>query len=155
MEKSGVDLSIAVDDGTKVIPHVVEPSFGIERTIYSILLNCYKDDKERGWEWFSFPPELAPYTAGVFPLVNKDGLQEKAEEVFKMLKKCFDVFYDDRGSIGKRYARSDEVGTPFCITIDYETKENDTVTIRYRDTTKQDRVKIEDLVKIISQKIHS
>jgi glycyl-tRNA synthetase len=149
--KSGVDLSVALDDGSKIVPHVVEPSFGIERTLYGILLNCYRDDKERGWERFAFPPELAPYTAGVFPLVNKDGLQEKAEEVFNMLKECFDVFYDDRGSIGKRYARADEIGTPFCITIDYDTKENDTVTIRYRDDTKQDRVKIEDLVKIINQ----
>jgi glycyl-tRNA synthetase len=155
MEKSGVDLSIARDDSTKVIPHVIEPSFGIERTIYGILLNCYKDDKERGWEWFAFPPALAPYTAGVFPLVNKDGQQEKSEEVFNMLKSCFDVFYDDKGSIGKRYARADELGTPFCITIDYETKENDTVTVRYRDTTKQDRVKIEDLVNIIKQLVNS
>lgn len=155
MEKSGVDLAVTLDDGSKVIPHVIEPSFGIERTIYGILLNCYKDDKERGWELFSFPPYLAPYTVGIFPLVNKDGLQEKSEEVFRMLKKYFDVFYDDKGSIGKRYARADEIGTPFCITIDYDTKENDTVTIRYRDTTKQDRVKIEDLVKIIQQLIHS
>jgi len=151
IEKSKVDLSIALDDGSKVIPHVIEPSFGIERAIYGILLYCYKNDVERGWEWFAFPPDLAPYTVGIFPLVNKDGLQEKAEEVFKMLKRYFDVFYDDRGSIGKRYARTDEIGTPFCVTIDYDTKENDTVTLRYRDTTKQDRVKIEDLVKIIRQ----
>lgn len=151
MEKSKVDLSVTMDDGSKVVPHVIEPSFGIERTLYGVLLNCYKDDKERGWEWFSFPPDLAPYTVGVFPLVNKDGLQEKAEEVFKHLKKHFDVFYDDKGSIGKRYARADEIGTPFCITIDYDTKENNTVTLRHRDTTKQDRVRIEDLATIIGQ----
>lgn len=155
MEKSKVDLSVTADDGSKVIPHVIEPSFGIERTMYGVLLNCYHDEKEREWEWFSFPPDLAPYTVGVFPLVNKNGLQEKAEEIFRMLKKHFDVFYDDKGSIGKRYARADEVGTPFCITIDYDTKENGTVTVRNRDTTKQDRVKIEDLVKIIQQLIHS
>jgi len=155
MKKSGVDLTVTLDDGSKIIPHVVEPSFGIERTIYSILLYCYKDDKERGWEWFSFPPDIAPYAAGVFPLVNKDGLQEKAKEVFKLLKKYFDVFYDEKGSIGRRYARADEVGTPFGVTIDYDTMENNTVTLRYRDTTKQDRVKIEDLVEIIHKKIHS
>jgi len=155
IEKSKVDLAVTTDDGKKVIPHVVEPSFGIERAIYGILLYSYKNDKERGWEWFAFPPDLAPYTVSVFPLVNKDGLQEKAEEVFKILKNHFDAFYDDRGSIGKRYARADEIGTPFCITIDYDTKENDTVTIRYRDNAKQDRVKIEDLVKIINQKMYS
>ncbi|NIO45076.1 MAG: glycine--tRNA ligase [Candidatus Aenigmarchaeota archaeon] len=155
MEKSGVDLSVRLDDGAKVIPHVVEPSFGIERTIYGILFHCYRDDKERGWEWFAFPPSIAPYSVGVFPLVNKNGLQEKAKEVLKLLKKHFDVFYDDSGSIGRRYARADEVGTPFGITIDYDTIKNNTVTLRYRDTTKQDRVKIEDLVKIIYMKVHS
>lgn len=155
IKKSGVDLSIALDDGSKVIPHVVEPSFGIERTIYGILLSCYRDDKERGWELFTFPPDLAPYTAGIFPLVNKDGLQEKAEEVFKVLKKHFDVFYDDRGSIGKRYARADEIGTPFCITIDYDTKKDDTVTLRDRDSTKQNRIKIKDLEATIHKLLES
>jgi len=155
MEKSGVDLTVRLDDGTKVIPHVVEPSFGIERTIYGILFHCYRDDKERGWEWFAFPPDIAPYEVGIFPLVNKDGLQEKAKEVLKLLKKYFDVFYDDSGSIGRRYARADEVGTPFGVTIDYDTMENNTVTLRYRDTTKQDRAKIEDLIKIIYKKVHS
>jgi len=155
MEKSGVDLTVRLDNGTKVIPHVVEPSFGIERTIYGILFHCYRDDKERGWEWFAFPPSIAPYSVGVFPLVNKNGLQEKAKEVFKLLKRHFDVFYDDSGSIGRRYARADEVGTPFGVTIDYDTMENNTVTLRYRDTTKQDRAKIEDLIKIIYKKVHS
>ncbi len=155
MKKSGVDLTVRLDDGTKIIPHVVEPSFGIERTIYGILFHCYRDGKKRGWEWFAFPPDIAPYSVGVFPLVNKDGLQEKAKEIFKLLKKHFDVFYDDSGSIGRRYARADEIGTPFDITIDYDTMENNTVTLRYRDTTKQERIKIKDLVKIIYQLTHS
>ncbi len=155
MKKSGVDLTVRLDDGTKIIPHVVEPSFGIERTIYGILFHCYKNGKKRGWEWFAFPPDIAPYSVGVFPLVNKDGLQEKAKEIFKLLKKHFDVFYDDSGSIGRRYARADEIGTPFDITIDYDTMENNTVTLRYRDTTKQERIKIKDLVKIIYQLTHS
>jgi len=155
MKKSGVDLTVRLDDGTKIIPHVIEPSFGIERTIYGILFHCYKDGEERGWEWFAFPPDIAPYALSVFPLVNKDGLDDKAKEVYEMLKKYFDVFYDDSGSIGRRYARADEVGTPFGVTIDYDTMENNTVTLRYRDTTKQDRVKIEDLVKIIYKKVHS
>ncbi len=155
MKMSGVDLSVALDDGTKVVPHVVEPSFGIERPIYGILLYCYRDGKDRGWEWFAFPPAIAPYSVGVFPLVNKDGLQEKAKKIFELLNKYFDVFYDDKGSIGRRYARADEAGIPFGITIDYDTMENNTVTLRYRDTTKQDRAKIEDLVKIIYKNIFS
>lgn len=148
MKNSGEDFSV-VDDGKKVVPHVVEPSFGIDRAIYATLLYCYRQGKERGWEWFEFPARIAPYTAAVFPLVNKDKLPEKAEEVYKILKNCFDVFFDDSGSIGKRYARADEIGTPFCITIDYESLEKDTVTIRDRNTTKQARVKIKDLSNII------
>lgn len=142
---SGVDLSVALDDGKKVIPHVVEPSFGVERTIAGILLHTFVEDKKRGWNWFRFPVKIAPYTAAVFPLVNKDKLPEKAEEVYRMLKGQFDVFYDTAGSIGKRYARADEIGTPFSITIDYETLENNTVTVRNRDTTKQERIKINNL----------
>ncbi|MEM5829461.1 MAG: glycine--tRNA ligase [Candidatus Aenigmatarchaeota archaeon] len=148
MKHSGENFEV-VDGKEKIIPHVVEPSFGIERTIYAILLYCFREGKERGWPWFAFPPKIAPYTAGVFPLVNKDGLPEKAKEVYKMLKKCFDVFYDDSGSIGKRYARSDEIGVPLCITIDYDTLKDSTVTIRNRDDCSQIRVKISDLLGVI------
>ncbi len=148
MKHSGEDFSV-VDDGEKVIPNIVEPSFGIDRTIYAILLYCYRDGKERGWEWFQFPPKLSPYVAGVFPLVNKDGLEEKAKELYNSLKQCYDVFYDDSGSIGKRYARSDEIGTFVCVTIDYDTLKDNTVTIRNRDDAKQIRVKVEDLTNAI------
>ncbi len=148
MKHSGEDLSI-VDDGEKIIANVVEPSFGIDRTIYAMLLYCYREGKDRGWEWFQFPPKISPYVAGVFPLVKKDGLQEKAREVFSQLKQCYDIFYDDSGSIGKRYARADETGTFLNVTIDYDTLEDKTVTIRNRDTTKQVRVKIEDLLNVI------
>lgn len=148
MKHSGEDFSI-VDNGEKVIPHVVEPSFGIDRTIYAILLYCYRDGKDRGWEWFAFPPKIAPYVAGIFPLVNKDGLPEKALEIFNNLKSCYDVFYDDSGSIGKRYARADEIGTFLSVTCDYDTLKDDTVTIRSRDTTQQIRVKLDDLVDVI------
>ncbi|MBI5872048.1 glycine--tRNA ligase [archaeon] len=148
MKHSGEDFSI-VDDGEKVIANVVEPSFGLDRTIYAILLYCYRNGEERGWEWFQFPPKISPYTAGIFPLVNKDGLQEKAKEVFNQLKQCYDVFYDESGSIGKRYARSDEIGSPLNITIDYHSMEDDTVTLRDRNSTKQIRVKINDLTNII------
>lgn len=156
MKVSGKDLSI-VEEGKKVIPHVWEISQGIDRTLLCVMLHCFREGKERGWEWFSFPPRISPYVAGVFPLVNKDKLPEKAREVYGMLKKSFDVFYDDGASIGKLYARSDEVGTPYCITIDYQTLEEDSVTIRERDTTKQIRVKIKDLIdtlwKLINQEI--
>jgi glycyl-tRNA synthetase len=145
MQLSGKDLTVITDDGRKVIPHVIEPSFGVDRTIAGILQYCFVEDKKRGWNWFKFPVKIAPYMTAIFPLVNKDGLPEKAEEVYKNLKKHFDVFYDDGGSIGKRYARSDEIGTPFAITIDYQTLEDNTVTIRNRDSTEQIRVNINDI----------
>ncbi len=154
MEKSGEDLHFVLDDGTKVIPHVIEPSFGVERTIYAMLLYCLREDKERGWDWFALPAKISPYVAAVFPLVNKNGLPEKAKEVYKNLKECFDVFYNDKGSIGKRYAKADEIGVPFCITIDHQTLQDHTVTVRDRDTTKQERIKIKDLKMYIWEKVH-
>jgi len=156
MKHSGEDFSI-VDNGEKIVPNVVEPSFGLDRTVYAILLHCYREGEDRGWEWFQFPPKIAPYVAGIFPLMNKDGLQEKAMEVYSQLKQCYDVFYDGSGSIGKRYARADEIGTFLNVTVDYDTLKDGTVTIRSRDTTKQVRVKIEDLAdaiwKIVNQEI--
>jgi glycyl-tRNA synthetase len=139
------DMSFVTDDGKKFIPHVVEPSFGIDRTIYAILLHSFHEGKDREWEFFSFPKEIAPFTAAVYPLVSKDKLPEKAREIFEMLKKDFDVLYDQSGSIGKRYARADEIGVPFAITIDYDTLKDDSVTVRDRDTTKQKRIKIREL----------
>ena len=154
MEFSKKDLTVLTDDNRKIIPHVVEPSFGIERTIAGILLHCFIEDKERGWNWFKFPIKIAPYTVAVFPLVNKDNLPKKAREIYHILKKCFDVFYDDSGSIGRRYARADEIGTPFSITIDYESLEDNSCTIRHRDTTRQVRVKIDDIISIINRLIN-
>jgi glycyl-tRNA synthetase len=128
---------------------VIEPSFGLDRTFYAILLYCFVEDKKRGWDWFKFPAKISPYVAAVYPLVSKDGVDEKAKEVFNSLKGCFDVFYDEAGSIGKRYARADEIGTNYCITVDYQTLKDDTVTIRDRDSTKQIRVEIKKLEEII------
>ena len=155
MKHSGKDLTVLTDDGRKIVPAVVEPSFGIERTITGILLHNFVEDKKRGWNWFKFPVKIAPYIAGIFPLVNKDGLPEKAREVFESLRKDFDVFYDNSGSIGKRYARSDEIGTPFGITVDYQTLKDDTVTIRNRDSTKQVRVHISDLKVFLEKTLNS
>jgi glycyl-tRNA synthetase len=148
MKHSGKDLAV-VEDGEKVVPHVIEPSFGLDRTFYSILLHCFVEDKKRGWDWFKFPAKITPYVLAVYPLVSKDGLPEKAKEVFSSIKVCFDAFYDEAGSIGKRYARADEIGTNYCITIDYDTLKDDTVTLRDRDSTKQIRVEIKNLPDII------
>lgn len=133
-------------EGEKVIPHVLELSFGIDRNLWA-LLDVFHEKDER--TVLRFPPSLAPYSAGIFPLVNKDGLDAKAKNIYQSLKEDFNVFYDDSGSIGRRYARMDEIGTPFCITVDYETKEKDTVTVRDRDSTVQKRVPISELEPIL------
>jgi glycyl-tRNA synthetase len=145
-EYSKADLSYVLENGEKIVPHVIEPSFGIERTIYAILLYSFVEDKERGWDWFKFNSKIAPISIAVFPLLNKKEMVEKAIQVFKLLKVRFDAIFDKSGSIGKRYARSDEIGVPYAITIDHQTLEDGTVTIRDRDTTQQERVKIEELI---------
>ncbi|MCX8179612.1 MAG: glycine--tRNA ligase [Candidatus Aenigmarchaeota archaeon] len=149
---SGEDLSVSLPNGRKIIPHVVEPSFGLERILYFILLESYVVDKQRGWNWLKLPKKLAPFIAGIYPLVSKDGLVEKAKDVYKMLKE-FDVFFDESGSIGKRYARADEIGVPLGITIDYQTLEDETVTIRDRDSTNQERLKISSLKELLIRKL--
>jgi len=117
----------------------------------------YKRQIEKEGEKYillSLPPSVAPIKAGVFPLVNRDGLPEIAREIEEDLRKNkIMAFYDDRGSIGRRYARMDEIGTPFCITVDYQTKEDDTVTIRFRDTTEQFRINKKDVAKWIKKRI--
>ncbi len=137
------------DDETKekVIPRVIEPSQGLDRLFLTLLFDSYVNDKERGNVVLKLDKKLAPYKVAVFPLVNKGGLPEKAYEVFEILKKEYEIqaYYDKGGSIGRRYARQDEIGTPFCVTIDFDTLEDNTVTIRDRDTTEQKRVKIEEL----------
>ncbi len=143
-----------VISGEKIFPHVIEPSYGIDRIFYFILEHNYKETKKEGEKYviLSLPASIAPIKAGVFPLVNKDGLPEIAKEIEENLRRNKIVaFYDDRGSIGRRYARMDEIGTPFCITVDYQTKEDDTVTIRFRDTTEQIRINKEEIVKWIKE----
>jgi len=155
MKLSKKDLSVVEEkEKEKIIPHVWEISQGVDRTLLCVMLQHYHEKEERGWEWFSFPPKISPYVAGVFPLVSKDNLPNKAKEVFEILKNKFDVFYDENGSIGRRYARADEIGTFLGITIDYQTIEDNTVTLRNRDTTKQIRVKIQNLVEIIEKLIN-
>ncbi len=140
------DLTIDYE-GQKIIPHVFEPSLGIERPVYAILEHAYRDKGvDRDWVWFQLPNHIAPIEAAVFPLMRKDGHPEKAQQVYKLLKSHhFDIMYDASGSIGRRYARMDEIGTPFCLTCDYQTLEDDTVTIRDRETMNQIRTPIEML----------
>jgi glycyl-tRNA synthetase len=151
---SGVDLSY-YDEETKerLTPHVIEPSLGVDRTILAILLSAYTEDELGGEKraFLKLLPHIAPIRAAVFPLLkNKPELVKKAQEVFKMLKKEIgNVAFDDNGNIGKRYRRQDEIGTPWCITIDFDTLEDNTVTVRDRDTGEQKRVKIEELTKTI------
>lgn len=137
------DMSVFVNN-RKFVPHVLELSFGVDRNFYSLLELCYKEEKERSL--FTFPRNLAPFDCGLFPLVSKDGLDEKASELKVLLKDSgFSIFYDDSGSIGRRYRRMDEIGTPCSITIDHKTLEDRTVTIRDRDSMQQVRVKISEL----------
>jgi glycyl-tRNA synthetase len=151
---SGKDLSY-FDDQTRerFVPHVIEPSAGADRATLAFLCEAYREDnvpdengKPRERVYLKLHPRLAPLKAAVFPLVKKDGMPEIAEKIYRDLKKRFNVFYDLNGSVGKRYARQDEIGTPYCITVDGETLTNGTVTFRDRDTLKQWRVKADDCV---------
>ncbi|MFC1774907.1 glycine--tRNA ligase [Nanoarchaeota archaeon] len=144
IEGSKKDLKVVDDDsGEKFIPHVWEISMGTDRVFYAILENAYRKDTKR--IWLSLPNEIAPMQIAVFPLLsNKPKLVARAKEVMELLS-SFDAFYDASGSIGKRYARMDEVGVPYCVTIDFDTLEDETVTLRERDSMKQKRVKVSEL----------
>jgi glycyl-tRNA synthetase len=155
-EFSGIDLYY-IDDETKekFIPHVIEPTFGVDRTILALLVSAYREEKDR--VILSFPPKIAPIKVAVFPLLaNKPQLVSKAKYVRELLSKnpqLLPVAWDDRGNIGKRYYSQDEIGTPWCVTIDFQTLEDDTVTIRDRDTTKQERVEIKNLSELLTKKL--
>jgi glycyl-tRNA synthetase len=129
------------------VPHVIEPSAGADRFTLAVLCEAYTEDEVGGEKRvvMKFHPRLAPIKAAILPLVNKEGMPEKAHALYRQLKTQFNVFYDDKGAVGRRYRRQDEVGTPFGITIDGQTLQDDTVTMRNRDTTEQWRVKISDV----------
>ena len=156
MNASGKSMEYVEADGTKFVPHVLEPSFGVGRAITAVLCEAYSEDTigEEARTFLKLPKHLAPYVACVSPLLkNKPELVEKAREVFLLLKKEYgNVAWDDNGNIGKRYRRQDEIGTPFCVTIDFETlgqektELKDTVTVRNRDTGEQTRVAIPELI---------
>ena len=134
-------------DGKSILPAVIEPAHGIDRMVMSVLMKSYHK-RENNFKVMSFLPEIAPFHAAILPLQRKDGLPELARSIHeKLSEKDPYVAYDETGSIGKRYARQDEIGTPFCITVDYQTAEDGTVTIRERDSTSQIRVNVSDLEK--------
>lgn len=137
------------------IPHVLEPTFGVDRTILAVICNAYKEETlEDGSERvvLGFKPKMAPVKVAVLPLVKKGGLPEKAQEILKKVQIFGNCEFDISGTIGKRYRRQDEIGTPVCVTIDYETLEDESVTIRDRDTMEQKRVKITDLVNELNER---
>ena len=140
---SGKDLSVPLPDGSKVYPWVIEPSFGVDRLVLALICDAWDREKER--QVLRLGPGVAPVQVAVFPLVNRDQMPEKARQVFDSLKTRFRAFYDSKGSIGRRYRRQDSIGTPFCVTIDGQTIEDSTVTVRQRDSMEQKRVKIKEL----------
>lgn len=134
------------------IPHVIEPSLGVDRSLLAVLLSAYKEEDER--VVLQLAPRLAPYKVAVFPLLkNKPELVAKARAIYDDLRQDFVVAWDDRGNIGKRYYSQDEIGTPFCITVDFDTLEAGTVTVRDRDTMKQEKVAVAELADFIKNKI--
>jgi glycyl-tRNA synthetase len=143
------------------VPYVIETSVGLDRMFLSVLSSAYKEElvtKEDGTSEMrvvlSIHPAIAPIKVAVLPLVKKDGLPEKAREIMNRLKIDFNCQYEEKDSIGKRYRRQDAVGTPFCITVDHQTLEDNTVTLRYRDTMKQERVGVEKLDEIIDKLVN-
>ena len=160
---SGKDLSY-FDDETRerYTPHVIEPSAGADRATLAVLCEAYTEDSvpdehgnPRARTLLKLHPRLAPIKAAVFPLVKKDGMPEVAQKIYRALKHHFNVFYDEKGAVGRRYARQDEVGTPYCITVDGQTLTDGTVTIRDRDSLQQWRVKVDDCVAEITAKLTS
>lgn len=149
-------------NGERFIPYVIETSGGVSRGVMAFLCNAYEEEnvtdesgKSEVRTIMRFHPKLAPVTVAVFPLVNKDGMPEAAQAIYKNLQKHYKVQYDTSGAIGRRYRRQDEIGTPWCITVDGETLQNDTVTVRDRDTMQQDRISTDKILNYISDKFLS
>jgi glycyl-tRNA synthetase len=158
---SGRDMSYR-DEVTneRYVPHVIEPSAGADRATLAFLCEAFQEDQapdENGnmqsRTVLRLHPRFAPFKAAIFPLVKKDGMPEIAQELYGALKQKFPVFYDEKGAVGRRYRRQDEAGTPYCITVDGQSVQDKTVTIRDRDTLEQIRIKIDDVVAEISQRV--
>jgi glycyl-tRNA synthetase len=146
--------------GERVVPHVIEPSYGLDRMFYSVLEHAYSYDEKEDYVTLRLRPDIAPIKVGVFPLMDKDGLDVLASSIYKELRGSgIESYYDTSGAIGRRYARMDEIGTPWCITVDYasveEGKDKGTVTLRNRDTREQKRIKASDAVSVIKKMLSS
>ena len=140
----------------KFVPHVIEPTFGIERTLLALLCDAYEEQTLENGEMrtvLHLSPRIAPVKVAIFPLMKKEPLAEKAQKIFSLLQKFWHCEYDESGAIGKRYRRQDELGTPFCITVDFDTLENDTVTLRDRDSMLQTRIPCTQLLEILADKL--
>ncbi|MFB1064412.1 glycine--tRNA ligase [Natrinema sp. H-ect4] len=153
--KTGFSVEEQTEAGEHVTPHVVEPSFGVDRTVYTVLHHAYREDEVADEErtFLELEPEVAPTFVGVFPLQSDDELEAEAEAIAEALREAgLSVTYDDSGNIGRRYRRQDEVGTPFCVTVDYESieQEDGGVTVRERDSTEQKRLPIDELPETLS-----
>ena len=142
-----------MDNDEKILPHVFEISMGIDRSLYTILEHSLKNDKEHERIVLSLKPYLSPVHVGILSLVKKDGLKEKTDEIFLNVKRKFDTFLDHSGAIGRRYRRLDEIGAPFAITIDHQTLEDNTVTIRRRDSMEQKRIGLSEIDSILLQSV--
>ena len=156
-EYSGKDLRYLDDaSGERFIPYIIETSAGLTRSVLMVLCDAFEEEEigeNDSRVVLRLHPELAPITVGVFPLVKKDGLAERAREIELELRRSFSTFYDQSGAIGRRYRRQDEIGTPYCVTIDYETLEDGTVTLRMRDSMEQVRVAVPELPERIRAEI--
>ncbi|MHC4639896.1 MAG: His/Gly/Thr/Pro-type tRNA ligase C-terminal domain-containing protein, partial [Planctomycetota bacterium] len=145
------------NDQTKqrYIPYVIEPSAGIDRSALAFLVDAYDEEEVRGEtrNLLRFHPALAPVNVAIFPLVRKEGMPEIAKNIYNDLKKHFNCFYDEKGAVGRRYRRQDEAGTPFCLTIDGQTLEDKTVTVRDRDSMDQIRVSTDQLLNHLRDKL--
>lgn len=140
----------------KFVPHVIEPTFGVERTLLALLCDAYEEEVLENGETrtvLHLSPRIAPVKAAIFPLMKKEALTAKAQEIFGMLQKIWACEYDESGAIGKRYRRQDELGTPLCITVDFDTLENDTVTVRDRDSMQQVRIECSKLLNYLAEKL--
>jgi glycyl-tRNA synthetase len=155
---SGKDLSY-FDDETKerFVPHVIEPSAGATRATLAFLCEAFAEEQVEGEmrTVLRLHPRLAPVKAAIFPLVKKDGMPEKSMAIYKHLQRHFPVFYDEKGAVGRRYRRQDEAGTPFCITVDGQTNEDGTVTLRERDSMKQQRIASDQLLTYLLERLHN
>jgi len=156
MEKSGKDLTYKDQKtGKSFIPHVIEPTFGLSRLVFTLMIDSFKEEKvgDSLRTLMSFDPRIAPVKVAVFPLQKDDKLKGIAKDIFVDLKKDFVVEFDDSGNIGKMYRRQDEIGTPFCVTVDYQTAQDKSVTVRDRDSMKQERVKANSLKEYFKNKL--